>query len=317
MCSSARVFLAGVLTRFERCVGLIARKGSPATRTGLRFRRPGRVSRRTAGWLAVAALLPASPLLAQQIVAVSRADPSMFASSAGGSSPAVSSDGRYIAFVGTAENLVTGQVDTNTATDVFLFDRVAGTVTLVSHVAGSLTTAANAGSDTPVISGDGAYVVFRSAATDLVAGQVDTTNPGEVNFYDIFLFERATGAIMLLSRPVGLPAVALGGDYPAISADGRYIAFSSPGTNLVVGQTGSADSVFLLERTTGTLTLVSHAAATSTTTANNASSNPVLSADGGYVAFVSYATDLVTGEIDANNNPDVLLYERAPGRSRW
>src|SRR5262249_31207314 len=83
----------------------------------------------------------------------------------------VSDDGRYIVFVSTADNVVPGQVDTQTVQDVFLHDRVTNITKLVSHTLASPTTTANGPSVNAVISGDGSTVVFYSFATDLVAGQ--------------------------------------------------------------------------------------------------------------------------------------------------
>ncbi len=63
-----------------------------------------------------------------------------------------------------ATNLVAGQSDTNGATDVFLYERATGAVTLVSHTPASATTTANGASFSPSISADGAFVAFQSFA---------------------------------------------------------------------------------------------------------------------------------------------------------
>src|SRR5262245_13872148 len=153
----------------------------------------------------LAGFLFAPPAVAQQVQLLSkRAGP---ASDTGGGTSSVvvsslSTDGRYLVFTSTAENLAPGQVDGNTfQNDVFLFDRVTGAVTLVSHAAGAPSTTGAGASDSPVISSDGAWVAFRSTATNLVTGQVDTNGAT-----DVFLFERATGAVSLVSRAVGTTA---------------------------------------------------------------------------------------------------------------
>ncbi len=90
---------------------------------------------------------------------------------AGASYPeAISTDGRYVLVRSSAPNLVPGQTDLNGASDLFLVDRSAGTTTLVSHRAGEPLRCADAGSISSAMSPDGAFVLFTSWASDLVAG---------------------------------------------------------------------------------------------------------------------------------------------------
>ena len=90
--------------------------------------------------LAWSALLLPSALQAGTVDVIPRADPSLLSDTPSGSftpsSPSVSSDGRFVAFVNGATNLVAGQTDTTGTADVFLYDRVAGTTTLVSRNSG-------------------------------------------------------------------------------------------------------------------------------------------------------------------------------------
>jgi Tol biopolymer transport system component len=81
---------------------------------------------------------------------------------------AIGSEGRYVAFGSSASTLVPGFVDGNGAMeyDIFLFDRLAGTNTLVSHLPASLTTSGNLGANAPIVGNDG-RVAFQSFATDL------------------------------------------------------------------------------------------------------------------------------------------------------
>src|SRR5262249_60708824 len=102
------------------------------------------------------------------VQAVSLAHPTLLSDTAGVVySASVSDDGRYVAYVSEATNLAAGLADTNNTTDVFLYDRVVGTTTLVSHAAASPTASGNGPSDGPVLSADGRYVTFRSLATTL------------------------------------------------------------------------------------------------------------------------------------------------------
>ncbi|MDQ4134219.1 MAG: hypothetical protein M3179_13705 [Actinomycetota bacterium] len=144
-----------------------------------------------------------------------------------------SADGAVAVFVTRATDLVPGQVDTNAAYDVFLFEPGTGAVTLVSGAAGSATTTANGTSGSPRLSADGRFVVYESTATDLVTGQTDVPDG-----YDILLFDRITGANALVSDVPGsmtTTATNAGGSNfsrsATISADGAYVAFNSRATN--------------------------------------------------------------------------------------
>jgi Tol biopolymer transport system component len=204
------------------------------------------------------------------------------AQSVGGDSyrPAVSADGRYVAFSSDATNLVVG--DTNARTDVFVRDLQAGTTTRVS-VAGA-STQVNDSSDIPTLSADGRYVAFQSEATNLVAGDTNSET-------DVFVRDRQAatttrvGVATAGTQPTG------GSTFDAeISGDGRYVVFSSDATNLVSGDTNATYDVFVRDRQTSTTTRVSVAGAA--TQANSVSSEPSISADGRYVSFSSDATNL-------------------------
>ena len=250
--------------------------------------------------------------------------PSSTVTTANGASPTVrtSADGAYVVFLSSATNLVSGQIDANSSaeftTDVFLYSRATGAVTLVSHIPGSATTTGNGGSFNPVISADGSFVAFSSDAGDLAAGQID-----ENNFGDVFLYSRATGVVTLVSH---VPASAsTTGDRPSfspsISADGGFVAFASQANRLVAGQidnnyfADSRDDTFLYSRATGEVTLVSHIPTSTVTTGNGGGSGQWISADGMFVVFQSQAADLVTGQIDVAGvgGDDVFLYSRATG----
>jgi hypothetical protein len=81
--------------------------------------------------------------------------------------PSVSADGRYVAFVATATNLVTG--DNNNAPDVFVYDRQSGTIERVSDSGAE----GDSNSYSVSISSDGRYIAFESSATNLVTGDTN------------------------------------------------------------------------------------------------------------------------------------------------
>ncbi len=197
-------------------------------------------------------------------------------------SPAISADGRYVAFTSAATDLVPG--DTNRVTDVFVRDRRAGRTRLVS--VSSQGWLANHSSGQPALSADGRYLAFTSTATNLV--------PGDSNgAADVFVRDLVTGrATQVSAGPRGAP-----GDgpssAPAISADGRYVAFESLAANLVAGDTNLTWDVFVRDRSLGSTERIT--VNPGGDQADYASRMPVLSPDGRYVAFQSRATNLAPG----------------------
>lgn len=224
---------------------------------------------------------------------------------------AVSADGNFVVIESSASDLVNGS-DNNGTTDVFLLDRSKGVITLVSHAAGSPEAAANGKSENASISADGRFITYETEATNLQAGVVDKNGKR-----DIYVFDRLTGQNTLVSH-AGKSTTITGdaGSYDAvISADGSRIAFQSNASNLVAGQAdqnGSGD-IFLYRRSSGENALVSHQAGAAQTTGDLASRFASISNDGSKVAFQSYATNLVTGQIDNNHALDVFLYDDSTG----
>ncbi|HBY95031.1 MAG TPA: hypothetical protein DEP84_13910 [Chloroflexi bacterium] len=96
---------------------------------------------------------------------------------------------------------------------------------------------------------------------------------------------------------------------PSISADGRCVAFESTAANLVAGDTNGVRDIFIHDQESGTTERVS--VASDGTQANGESAAPSLSADGRWVAFESFASNLVGG--DTNGTRDVFVYDRHTG----
>ena len=228
------------------------------------------------------------------------------ANASSSSAPAISADGRYVAFSSAASNLVLG--DTNEASDVFVSDRKAGTIERVSVTSDGAE--ANASSSSPAISADGRYVAFPSSASNLVPG--DTNGMG-----DVFVHDRATGVTERISVPFDGTQADRSSSSPAISADGRYIAFSSAASNLVPGDTNETPDVFVRDRAAETTERAS--VASDGAEANARSSYPGISADGRYIAFLSLASNLVPGDTpvvdegDTNGAADVFVRDRVSG----
>jgi Tol biopolymer transport system component len=215
-------------------------------------------------------------------------------------SPAISADGRFVAFQSAATNLVPG--DTNGHFDVFVRDRLTGNTERVSVSSSGAQADGNSGF--AAISGDGRFVAFSSAATNLVPGDTN-------NHWDVFVRDRLTGN----TERINLSTAGAQGDgdslypAPAISADGRFVAFSSAATNLVPGDTNGLRDVFVRDRQTGSTERVSVSSAGAQGDA--ISYAQAISGDGRFVAFASTATNLVPG--DTNGHYDVFVRDRQTG----
>jgi len=135
----------------------------------------------------------------------------------------ISGDGRYVAFVSGATNLVKRR-DSNRAPDVYLRDTVTRITELVSHNRSGAS--ANGASSHPAISQDGRVIVFQSEASDLICGARCTASDKDINLVaDIFVHDRARGTTTRISRgSAGWMEPSMG---PAIDASGTVIAFSS------------------------------------------------------------------------------------------
>jgi Tol biopolymer transport system component len=137
--------------------------------------------------------------------------------------PAVSGDGRFVAFASEATNLV--RDDRNRAADIFVHDRQTGTTTLVSRSAEG--GAANGRSMAPAITFDGRFVAFQSDASNLVCARHCPSSSEDINLlWDIFLWDRERKAIVRVSDDLlgGWIEPSIG---PALDAQGEVVAFAS------------------------------------------------------------------------------------------
>ena len=215
--------------------------------------------------------------------------------------PAISRDGRYIAFWSHATNLVEG--DTNGFADIFFHDREIGTTSRVSVDSSGIEGDWYSGA--PAISADGRYVAFESASTNLVANDTNKRT-------DVFLHDRETGTTSRVSIDSSGQEGNDGSFAPVLSVDARYIAFYSQATNLVVGDTNSQSDVFVHDRVTGVTTRAS--IDSEGNEANNSSEVAGISDDGRFVFFSSPADNLVSN--DTNGVFDVFVRDRHLGTTR-
>jgi Tol biopolymer transport system component len=213
-----------------------------------------------------------------------------------------SADSSSVIFISDANNLVPG--DTNNAWDVFKHDRQIGVTTRIS-VASDGTQGNNGTDNVPSISANGRYVVFSSSATNLV--------PGDTNgFEDVFVHDLITGEttrVSVSSDGSQGNKWSLSQSFFSISADGRYIIFQSDASNLVPGDTNQTDDIFLHDQLTGETTRVS--VSSYGTQGNGTCSFYSISADGRYIVFDSFSSNLVPG--DTNGTSDIFLHDRLTG----
>ncbi|MBF0160093.1 MAG: PD40 domain-containing protein [Magnetococcales bacterium] len=216
--------------------------------------------------------------------------------------PALSADGRYVAFMSDASNLVND--DTNNAKDIFVHDTATKTTTRVS-VVGDNTQGNKDSWGAPALSADGRYVAFTSLSSNFYANDSSAT-------WDIFVRDTVANTTQLASVSLdGRTGNQHSWGTPALSDDGRYVAFTSYASNLVADDTNSTYDTFVRDMQGNSTIRVS--VASDGTQANGAyessyDDGPAISADGRYVAFMSLASNLVSG--DTNGKRDVFVYDR-------
>jgi Tol biopolymer transport system component len=210
--------------------------------------------------------------------------------------PSISADGRFVAFETTASTFF--PLDDNAQRDVYLRDRHEGTTTLVSR--GMSGSAGNGSSGVPSVSNDGRWIAFVSDATDLV--------PGDTNGQDdVFLYDALFGAIRRVS--LSETGAESGGGVvgqPAMSADGKIIAFASRASDIVAGDPANFVDIFVYDRCSGAVELVSRTPDGDFPDADSFS--PSISASGRFIAFSSQAENLT--EEPGNGFEDIFLYDR-------
>jgi RHS repeat-associated protein len=228
--------------------------------------------------------------------------------------PVFNLNGTSIAFVSQAKNLVTGVSDTNNDYDLFVYNIADGSIELASTNAAGTGTGdrvsgnpESLGGSSFAFSPDGRFLIFASNATNL-------TNNDTNGRVDLFRRDLLLDSTILVSINSQGTASASNGDSlnPSVSQDGNRVAFQSTATNLVAGLGASglpSDAVYVRDLVTGLTSLVSVLPGNSQRSGNGASRNAIISPDGRFVSFTSFATDLVSGFVDGNgaNGNDLFI----------
>jgi cysteine-rich repeat protein len=207
----------------------------------------------------------------------------------------ISGDGNVVVFQTAASNA--DPADTDTANDVYAYDRTTQVLTFLSNG----TTVSSDFADNVRVSGDGRYAMFRTNAAGITG-----TSTRQVVYYDL-----TNGAREVVSLVDGSSTAMGNGEsaFPISSADGRYVAFESSATNLVTGDTNGHWDIFVRDRVLGTTTLVSSGLGGAQ--GDGDARRPWISADARYVGFSSTSTNLVSG--DTNATLDAFVFDRTNG----
>ncbi|MGZ8195619.1 MAG: TolB family protein [Methylosarcina sp.] len=215
---------------------------------------------------------------------------------------AISGNGRYVVFASDATNLVPG--DTNGESDVFIRDLTTGLTRRVS--VSSSGGQGNGSSGDPSISPDGRYVAFSSFSNNLVPG--DTNNAT-----DVFVRDLRTG----VTQRASLDDAENEGNNTSwgtsISADGRFVAFTSEATNLVANDTNEIPDIFVRDLRAGVTRRAS--VDSSGIEGDDWSQEAVISGNGRYVAFQSFANNLVPDDATSFAS-DVYVHDLKTGETR-
>src|ERR1019366_10503345 len=215
------------------------------------------------------------------------------------STPAVSPDGRYVAFLSNATNLVTNAIAGGW--HIYRRDVLAGVTQLVDTDTNGVGSTDELGT-IPSMTENGQFIAFAGLDGSLVPSDNNGT-------YDVFLCDIANATNELLSQhspQLGTSTGNLLSGFGTISlsADGHHLVYASYANDLVTNDFNSDCDVFMTDLQTGSTTLVS-VGLDGKAASGGSSTAPVISADGHFVAFVSAATNLVVN--DTNGAADILL----------
>lgn len=215
------------------------------------------------------------------------------------SEPSISADGRFVLFGSSADNLVPD--DINNCTDYFVHDRNTGVTS--SFTLGTFCEL-NAQPYNVSLSADGRYVLFHAYSTLLEGG----STPGNgISSSQIILYNLQTETYEIVSKST---SGVLGNSQslkPNSSPDARYITFIADSSNLAPNDTNGKRDVFVRDTLIGTTERVSISSMGEQADAGALEAK--ISADGRYVTFTSFATNLVDG--DVNNAQDVFVHDRS------
>ena len=206
-------------------------------------------------------------------------------------SPSLSADGRFMAYESFDSALIPPSLIINPGISIYDFVTQKSTPIIIN----SNGIEGNGGNRNPAISADGRFVAFISG-----------TDPFGASLNDIYIHDRLNGQTNLLSISSSGSLGSSGPSAPAISADGRFIALESLASDIVTGDNNQNLDIFVHDRLTKQTTRINMGLGG--VEANSSSGSASISYDGRYVAFESYASNLVAG--DSNGRVDIFVHDR-------
>ena len=214
--------------------------------------------------------------------------------------PAISGDGKSVAFESNATNLITD--DKNGVKDIFIWHSVTNKIERVS--VGNAGKEANAASYEPSISGDGNSIAFTSTASNISATEKGTSNN------NVFLRDLALNTTLMISVDPSSKKGG-GGSNASIAYDGKRMAFYSQTSTLVSNDKNGLWDIFLWEQNNKQLKRISLTADGKERNQGEESVNrivsPSISGNGRYIAFTTTASNMVPG--DDKYFQDVFIYD--------
>jgi len=225
-------------------------------------------------------------------------------------SPAISSNGQFVAFESAASDLILNS--TQGLSDVFVRDLLTGTTTLVSvHNASD----SNSLSTAPLISSDGRWVTFESTAFDLVTNQT-LQPPFSSPVQNIYARDMVAGVTVLVSIDVsGAAGGNLPSDLAGISSDGRWVAFASASTNFVLSTNSLPRGEVYARDLQGHRTILASTEMPSLLPGYTGAMNPVLSKDGRFVFFQAAGNSTNLYRFDLQLNTTTLVSANVQNRT--
>jgi hypothetical protein len=218
--------------------------------------------------------------------------------------PAISGDGKLVAFESYSSNLVSN--DKNGVRDVFVWHSTTNKIERVS--VGQDGKEANAESYEPSLSGDGNLIAFTSAASNISQTEKGVSNN------NVFIRDITSGSTIMISIDPGAKKGG-GGSKPSISYDGTRIAFYSNTDALVADDKNGLWDIFLWDKNNPKLKRISLTADGKERNQGNESANrivsPAISGNGRYIAFTTTATNMSPGDVNAFQ--DVFIYDSNTG----
>lgn len=219
----------------------------------------------------------------------------------------ITSDGSRVVFASDASNLVTN--NHNGFVDIFVRDRTVPRTMLVS-VNATGQSSANASSTAPVLSADGRFVAFQSAATDLT--------PRDSNgLDDVFLRDLTAATTWLVS--VNRDGTGSGNGvsgHPAVSANGSWVAFESLASDLVENDTNNVSDIFARDIVRGETLRVS-VEVPGIPLRDAPAINPRITPDGRFVVFLRQINARAPSGVGYNYGSEVLVRDLQAGVTYW